>query len=119
MSGKFSTGKATRGGISPEVKHWRENSKPEDRTTLIFRLPSYADPKMVAAELVEMGVEPESVGGAVITGNVRSKDINRTLGVKDVLSVELPESLSMKSGDDVEDLLSRGGPRPFGYKLPE
>ncbi len=119
MSKKFSTSKASREVMSPEVIHWRENSQPEDRATLVFRLQSHADPSMVAAELVEMGVETESVGDEVITGNVAGKDVNKTLAVKSVLSVELPQKLSMKSGDDIESLLSSSGSKPFDYKLPE
>lgn len=116
MSEKFSTSQASRDGISPDLKQWRDHSKAEERATLVFRLPSSADPDAVAAELGQSGVETESVGAEVITGNVARKDLGAALAVAGVLSVELAQQLSLKPDEEEEDRPLSGRSSPSGGK---
>ena len=94
MIKKFSTKHARRGGIPVELDQWLKLSDPDDKVTLIYRLPTFVNPDVIATALTNVGVTPESVGKNTIVGTVAKKNCRTSLDIKGVLGVEMPLRLS-------------------------
>ncbi len=96
MAKKFSTKNARRSGVPADLERWLRLSEPDDKVTLIYRLPAFGDADVIADALGKAGVSQESVGKNAIVGTVAQKDLKHSLEVKGVLGVEMPSTLSTK-----------------------
>jgi hypothetical protein len=103
MAAKFSTKNARRSGVSADLDRWLRMSDPDDKVTVIYRVPTFADPDAIASALSKVGVSSESIGKHAIVGTVAQKDFTQSLNVKGVLGVEMPSRLSTKTGSGLDN----------------